>query len=159
LGGFDTHSSQPKDHLIKLRSVSMAVSDFYKAIEEMGLKKQIVLATTSDFGRSLLSNGDGTDHGWGGHSFIVCGDPKFNGTKILGSDVGSYDLASTDFFPQKNSSKGRLIPTTSIEQMFSPILDWFGVNETTMASAFPNLKNFRTDNANYKTAFLSDMFT
>jgi len=158
LGGFDFHSSQPKDHLQKLRSISLAVSDFYKALEEMGLHNKVVLATTSDFGRTLLSNGDGTDHGWGGHNFIVSGDASFQGGKVLGKDINSYDLASNDFYPQ-NNSKGRLIPTTSIEQMFSPILDWFGANETTMANAFPNLSNFRTTSSDYKSAFLSGVFS
>jgi uncharacterized protein (DUF1501 family) len=159
MGGFDSHASQPKDHLTNLRSISMALSDFYKALEEMKLHDKVVLATTSDFGRSLLSNGDGTDHGWGGHSFVMSGDSNFQGGKVLGDDITSYKLSDNNFYPQIHS-KGRMIPTTSIEQMFSPILDWFGVNETTMASAFPNLKNFRTaSDDNYKTAFLSGMFT
>jgi uncharacterized protein (DUF1501 family) len=159
LGGFDFHSSQPKDHLQKLRSISLACSDFYKALEEMNLHDKVVLATTSDFGRSLLSNGDGTDHGWGGHNFILSGADEFIGGKILGNDINSYNLkTSNDFYPQKNRSKGRLIPTTSIEQMFSPILDWFGVDEMIMAKSFPNLINFKTNENDYKSAFLKDVF-
>ena len=160
MGGFDFHSAQPIDHLQRLRTISLAISDFYKALEEMGLQDKVLLATTSDFGRTLLSNGDGSDHGWGGHQFIVCGDPTFNGGTILGDDIGSYHLGSSNnFYPTQKDSKGRLIPTTSIEQMFAPILDWFGVNESTMASAFPNLENFRTDSNDYRSAFLSNMFT
>ena len=153
--GYDFHSAQPMDHLQRLRSLSLALSDFYKALEEMGLEDKVVLATTSDFGRTLLSNGDGTDHGWGGHQFILCGDKRFQGGKILGEDIQSYELGSESFYPSKNS-KGRLIPTTSIEQMFAPILDWFGVDENTMAKVFPNLSNFATNG--YKSAFLQGVF-
>ncbi len=159
IGGFDFHSAQIEDHLQRLRTISLAVSDFYKALEEMGLQDKVVLATTSDFGRTLLSNGDGSDHGWGGHQFVLCGDSRFNGGKIMGEDIDSYDLSnSQNFYPSPKESKGRLIPTTSIEQMFAPILDWFGVDESTMADALPNLKNFRTDSSDYKSAFLANLF-
>ena len=157
LGGFDFHSSQPKDHSKKLRSLSLALSDFYKALEEMGLEKDVVLATTSDFGRTLLSNGDGTDHGWGGGAFLLSGAENFNGGKILGYKITNYSLDSETFY-QEHRQKGRLIPTTSIEQMYAPILDWFGVDEKTMKSAFPNLVNFRKDVNNYKSAFLEEVF-
>ncbi len=160
MGGFDFHSGQMLDHAKKLRSISLAVSDFYKALEEMGLHDKVLLATTSDFGRTLLSNGDGTDHGWGGHQFVMCGDANFNGGKVVGTPVDNYELAknNTNFFPSRNI-KGRLIPTTSIEQMFAPVLDWFGVDESAMKSAFPNLANFQTQSGDYKSAFLSGLFS
>ena len=160
MGGFDFHSGQMVDHTQRLRSISLAVSDFYKALEEMGLQDKVLLATTSDFGRTLLSNGDGTDHGWGGHQFVMCGDSNFNGGKMVGTPVDNYKLESnnTNFYPSYNI-KGRLIPTTSIEQMFAPVLDWFGVDESTMASALPNLKNFQTQSGDYKSAFLSGLFS
>lgn len=160
MGGFDFHSGQILDHAMRLRSLSLAIGDFYKALEEMGLHEKVVLATTSDFGRTLLGNGDGTDHGWGGHQFILCGDRSFNGGKILGKPIADYRLndTNTHYYPSRNI-KGRLIPTTSVEQMFAPILDWFGVDESTMAEAFPNLENFRTDANDYKSAFLAEVFS
>jgi uncharacterized protein (DUF1501 family) len=158
IGGFDFHSGQPADHTQRLRSISLAISDFYKAIEEMGLNENIVLATTSSFGRTLLSNGDGTDHGWGGHSMILSGSSSFNGGQELGDEITDYKLTSESFYPQRKN-KGRLIPTTSVEQMFAPVLDWFGVDESTMANAFPNLVNFRTERGEYKSAFLRNVFS
>ncbi len=160
MGGFDFHSGQMVDHTQRLRSISLAVSDFYKALEEMGLQEKVLLATTSDFGRTLLSNGDGTDHGWGGHQFVMCGDSNFNGGEIVGKSVDNYKLedTNTNFYPSRNI-KGRLIPTTSIEQMFAPVLDWFGVDERTMKSAFPNLANFQTQSGDYKSAFLAGLFS
>ena len=155
LGGFDTHSGQAQDHATNLRSLSMAVNDFNTALEAMSLSENVLTMNTSDFGRSMQSNGDGTDHGWAGHSFMMCGDPKFQGGKIFGTVLDDVSLNS----PQAHTKKARFIPTTSIEQMLSPALDWFGVDETLMGTVFPNLTNFRTDNSNYKSAFLSNVFT
>ncbi len=155
LGGFDFHSGQMEDQTIKLRTLSLAISDFYKALEEMGFDDKVVLATTSDFGRTILSNGDGTDHAWASNGFIVSGAPDFQGGKILGDIVTDFELDGTHCIHRK----GRLVPTTSIEQMYSPIMDWFGVDAMNMKNMFPNLSNFRTVEDEYKSAFLSGVFS
>ncbi len=155
LGGFDFHSAQTKDQTIKLRTLSIALSDFYKALEEINVADKVVLFGLSDFGRTILPNGDGTDHGWGGHSFIMSGASEFNGGKILGEMIKSFKLDSDSVI----SKKGRVIPTTSIEQFVAPIFDWFGANEDEIENSFPNLKNFRIDQNKYKSAFLKDTFS
>ncbi|RLA77671.1 MAG: hypothetical protein DRG78_16860, partial [Epsilonproteobacteria bacterium] len=68
-GGYDYHGRQLETQTKHLRQMSMAVSDFYKALEEMGMEEEVLVIQTSDFGRTMASNGDGTDHGWGGHGF------------------------------------------------------------------------------------------
>lgn len=152
-GGFDFHSGQIKDHTIKLRGLSLVLSDFYKALEKLGLQNDVILVTSSDFGRTLLGNGDGTDHGWGGHQMVM-GD-SINGGKILGNLITDLDLQNS---PNLVTKKGRLLPSTSSEQIFAPIMEWFGVdNETSMLKLFPNLKNFATDNNDYKSAYLKEM--
>ena len=151
-GGFDFHSGQTMDHTKKLRSLSLVLSDFYKALSDLGMQNEVVLATTSDFGRTLLGNGDGTDHGWGGHQIVMGG--ALNEAKILGDVPNSLDLANSDYLV---TSKGRLLPTTSIDSMMAPILDWFGIDENTLKFAFPNLMNFATDNNDYKSAFLNNL--
>jgi len=150
-GGFDFHSGQTMDHTKKLRSLSLVLSDFYKALSDLGMQNEVVLATTSDFGRTLLGNGDGTDHGWGGHQIVMGG--ALNGGKILGDIPDSLDLNSSEYLV---TSKGRLLPTTSIDSMMAPILDWFGIDENTLKVAFPNLMNFATDSS-YKSAFLDNL--
>jgi uncharacterized protein (DUF1501 family) len=118
------------------------------------LEENVLTLNTSDFGRSMQSNGDGTDHGWAGHSFMLCGDPSFQGGKIFGTVLDDVSLSSV----HAHTKKGRFIPTTSIEQMLAPTLDWFGVDESLMATIFPNLSNFKTDASDYKSSFLSGVF-
>lgn len=155
LGGFDTHSGQAEDHSMNLRSLSLAISDFYKALEAMGLDEKVLTVSTSDFGRTILSNGDGTDHGWAGHSFMLCGDSTFQGGETLGTLLDDVSLTST----QAYTAKGRFIPTTSIEQMLAPALKWFGVDNALMATVLPNLTNFRTNVDDAESAFLQGVFS
>jgi uncharacterized protein (DUF1501 family) len=150
-GGFDFHSGQTMDHTKKLRSLSLVLSDFYKALNDLGMQNEVVLATTSDFGRTLLGNGDGTDHGWGGHQIIMGG--ALNGGKILGNVLSDLNLTNSSDLV---TNKGRLCPTTSIDSMMAPILDWFGIDENTLKFAFPNLMNFATG-SDYKSAFLNNL--
>jgi len=158
MGGFDFHSAQTKDQTIKLRSLSLALNDFYKALGEIDAQKEVAVVALSDFGRTMLPNDDGTDHGWGTHSFIMCGSDSFNGGKIFGDMINSFALNSDEVYPEKRE-KGRLIPTTSIEQFIAPVFDWFGVNENEISLAFPNLTNFRSDSSDYKSAFLQGVFS
>jgi len=152
--GYDSHSSQAANHLINLRSLSMAMGDFQKSLEEMGLADKVLTTTMSEFGRTLQNNNDGTDHGWGGHQFIMCGDEDFNGGNVYGTVMTDLTLDGANTY----TKKGRIIPTTSIEQMISPCLKWFGVSDDLMATALPNLKNFTGDNDNGNTANLAGMF-
>jgi uncharacterized protein (DUF1501 family) len=147
---YDSHSNQIEAHSRNLRSISLGLNDFYKAIEEIGQQEEVLVILTSEFGRTLATNGDGTDHGWGGHSFMLCGDPAFNGGQIFGEVMSDLSLDGVNAYTKKS----RIIPTTSIEQMFAPVLDWFGVDETVMKIALPNLENFQTDET-YRSAFLS----
>lgn len=153
LGGFDTHSGQAEDHASNLRALSLAVNDFNTALESMNLAENVLTVSTSDFGRSMQSNGDGTDHGWAGHSFMLCGDSDFKGGEVFGTVLEDVGLNSEYAY----TKKARFIPTTSIEQMLAPALDWFGVDESLMATIFPNLANFKTD-ASAKSSFLEGVF-
>ncbi len=152
--GHDVHGKQIDTHSKLMRAVSLGVSDFYKALEEMGLEKDVLLVSVSEFGRTMRNNGDGTDHGWGGHSFMLCGDPNFNGGKVYGDVLTDLNFTGVNAY----TSRARIIPTTAIEQMLAPALDWFGVDNATMEKVLPNLKNFRTEADNAKSAFLQDVF-
>ena len=163
LGGFDGHSAATIDHNMNLRSVSLAVSDFYKALEDKGLADKVLIASVSEMGRTVVSNGDGTDHGWGGHSFILSGDENFNGGKTFGTVMTDLSIKvndednATNMTPEKSANpKGKVIPTTSYEQMLAPCLKWFGVSESLMSTVLPNLANFKDD---VNTGNLESMFT
>ena len=72
--------------------------------------------------------------------------------------ISDFSLNGDEVYPERKE-KGRLIPTTSIEQFVAPVFDWFGASESEIALAFPNLANFRIDSSNYKSAFLQGMFS
>ncbi|MDA7610032.1 DUF1501 domain-containing protein [bacterium] len=73
LGGWDLHSLLIKPHRLLLRQLDDALGDFQKALNADGLSDHVTTFTASDFGRSLTSNGQGSDHGWGGHQIVVGG--------------------------------------------------------------------------------------
>ncbi|MEM1112984.1 MAG: DUF1501 domain-containing protein [Pseudomonadota bacterium] len=134
MGGFDTHSAQARDLPMLQQELADAVEAFYQAMTELGLEQDVTLFTTSDFGRTLAINGDGTDHGWAAHHFIVGG--AVQGGQIFG------DIPEADFDHPQDAGGGRLIPTMSVEQFAAPMGAWFGLSEGELASALPNLRNF-----------------
>jgi uncharacterized protein (DUF1501 family) len=83
----------------------------------------------------MVTNGDGTDHGWGAHHFVIGGAVK--GQKILG-DVPAYDLGLENY----TVNRGRLIPSTSVDEYAATLGQWFGLSETDLTSVFPNWVNF-----------------
>jgi len=134
-GGYDTHDGQAFDLPIRHRELDEAVAAFHAAMIELGLWNDVLLFTMSDFGRSMVDNGDGCDHGWGGHHFVMGGSVR--GQQIYG-DIPETDPAH----PQYTSSRARLIPTTSVEQHAAALGDWFGLDSSELNSIFPNLNRF-----------------
>ena len=96
----------------------------------------MAIATLSDFGRTLTSNGRGTDHAWGGNHVVMGGEVR--GGQILGAYPST--LAESDANPL-NIGRGRLIPTTPWEGVWRPIAQWFGVDEPA-ALSLPVLSSF-----------------
>ncbi|WP_205622458.1 DUF1501 domain-containing protein [Vibrio neptunius] len=138
LGGFDTHSNQATTLPQLQQQLSKAITAFYAALQELGLEKQVTLFTASDFGRTLAVNDDGTDHGWGGHHFVVGG--AVQGRQILGT------VPPPTLGHGQDAGNGRLIPTTSVDQYAAAFGSWLGVSENILSEIFPNLKNFPTLN-------------
>ena len=103
-------------------------------MDAFGLMNDVTVFTASDFGRSLASNGDGTDHGWGGHHFVI-GD-AVEGQTIFG-DIPPYDLGHAN-----DAGAGRLLPSLSVDQYAEPLGRWFGLTEEEIALALPGLSNF-----------------
>ncbi len=134
LGGFDSHSNQAGSLPERQADFAAAIAAFYNATLELGVENQVTLFTASDFGRTLRVNGDGTDHGWGGHHFVVGG--AVDGGKIFG------EMPPTDLDHDQDSGNGRLIPTTSVEQYAASLGRWFGLNDGELAAALPGLGNF-----------------
>ncbi|MEM6485072.1 MAG: DUF1501 domain-containing protein, partial [Pseudomonadota bacterium] len=134
IGGFDTHDNQAGSLPQLLSELDGAIGAFAEAMRELGQHSNVTLFTASDFGRTLAVNGDGTDHGWGGHQLVVGG--AVAGTQILGTPappVFDHDL---------DAGGGRVIPGLSVEQFAAPLGSWFGLNNDELASALPSLGNF-----------------
>ena len=134
LGGFDTHAAQSLAHPVLMTQLADALAAFQGAMDQLGIGPQVTTFTASDFGRTLVPNGDGTDHGWGGHHFVM-------GGAVIGRQIyGSYpDLVLNN---STDSGNGRLIPTTSVEQYAGTLARWMGVSDANRDLILPNLANF-----------------
>jgi len=135
LGGFDTHGDdQLQRQQALFTELSTAITAFHAATVELGLGQQVTLFTGSDFGRTLASNGQGSDHGWGSHQLVVGGGVA--GRRIAGR-FPDLTLDGPD-----DTGSGRWIPTTSVEQMAADLGQWLGATPTQLAEVFANLGAF-----------------
>ncbi|MDH3440012.1 MAG: DUF1501 domain-containing protein [Gammaproteobacteria bacterium] len=133
-GGFDSHDDQLLNQPDLLADVSDSVKAFYDALVEIGMADSVTTFTQSDFGRTMTSNGDGTDHAWGGNQFVV-------GDAVMGQELyGLFpDLALNS---DDDVGGGRFIPTTSADQYAATLARWFGVDPVDLPSVAPNINNF-----------------
>ena len=140
LGGFDLHDNLVARQPGLLQEVDQAISSFYKATVELGVSDKVTTFTASDFGRTLTSNGNGSDHGWGSHHFLVGGAVK--GARFYGEAPPVSASDSKDPQDQWHVGQGRLLPRTSTDQFAATLGRWFGVEEGELARILPNLRNF-----------------
>jgi uncharacterized protein (DUF1501 family) len=133
-GGYDTHANQAENHSSRLRELSMGLGDLQLALAEMGMEDEVTTFNLSDFGRSIGNNGDGTDHAWGAHHFVLGGAV----TGGLYGTLPDLTLGGDDDI----SKKGRLIPSTSMSQYLGTIVKWFGADEAMLNGLFPERGNF-----------------
>lgn len=168
VGGYDTHTGQTNaasatptaanviigSQANLLAEVSQCLWSFMKAIKQIGITQSkadfvnsVTCFTASDFGRTFPCNGLGSDHGWGSHHLVVGG--AVNGQKTFGTfptlAVGGPDDTST----------GRWIPTTSVDQYAATLAKWFGVGAGEIATVFPNLTRFSGSHAGGYLGFMS----
>ena len=135
MSGFDTHSSHMHDQPALLQKLSEAMNYFYELTVELGVAEKVTTFTSSEFGRTLTSNGDGTDHGWGNHQFIM-------GDSVKGKDIYGVMPSLEIGGPDDSDNDGRIIPTTSIEQYVEPLLNWYGLDSGQVNTVLPNLSAF-----------------
>jgi uncharacterized protein (DUF1501 family) len=134
LGGFDTHDTQNADLPALLGQLSQAIAAFDQVMRApaFALSQNVTLFTASEFGRTLSNNGDGTDHGWGGHHVVVGG--SVDGGRIIG-ELPPLGLANNPL----NAGWGQIIPRLAVDQYAATLARWFGLPDSERAAIFPNL--------------------
>jgi uncharacterized protein (DUF1501 family) len=140
MGGFDTHDAMLTAHPGLLGGVAGALAAFQQATVELGLADKITTFTASDFGRTMSGNNDGSDHGWGSMHFVMGGAVKgqrFYGTAPVVANGGPDDVG-----------QGRLLPTTSVDQLAATLGKWMGVSDSDLLGMLPSLVNYNVSARN-----------
>lgn len=140
-GGWDHHDNVLMNQSTMLPVLNDAMSEFYTELGNLGKTNEVTTFTISDFGRTLTSNGNGSDHAWGGNQMIMGG--AVDGGKIFG-DYPMLNL--NDSF--NIDPRGRFIPTTSVDEFYAEMALWFGASPNDLNYILPNLCNFYSTPAN-----------
>ncbi len=134
LGGFDNHDGLLTIHPGLLQTVADALGAFWDATVELGVADKVTTFTASDFGRSLVGNNDGSDHGWGSMHFVMGGGVlggRYYGTPPTVANNGPDDVG-----------QGRLLPTTAVDQLAATLAHWFGASDADTLAILPALRNW-----------------
>ncbi|MGI9474981.1 MAG: DUF1501 domain-containing protein [Rubripirellula sp.] len=156
--GWDNHDELIDNQQANLSEISVGLKNFQDALDGMGLADNVVTFTASDFARTLSSNGMGSDHAWGGNQIIMGGG--VSGGQIHGHYPTSLTnpTAPPEFESEfdLNTGRGRLIPTTSVDEMAAELAMWYGVaNDNNMEQILPNIRNFHSAGGSKPIGFLS----
>ena len=145
-GGWDHHQNLIGGQAAMLPEISEALGAFKNALNEMGVFDEVTVFSISDFARTLNTNGQGSDHAWGGNQFIM-------GGSVAGGDVyGNYPSSllnpASPTGGNLNLGRGRLIPTTAVDQYYAELAMWFGLtNGSDLETVLPNIRNFHASGA------------
>ena len=136
IGGFDSHKDVAATLDERFTEIDDAIAAFETEMKDIGVWDGTVILSASEFGRTLRSNGVGTDHAWGGNHFMV-------GGAVRGKQFhGQYPTRLDEDAPLNVRTGGRILPTTSWEMVWNGIATWFGVEEKNMGDVLPNRANF-----------------
>ncbi len=149
MGGFDNHDLQNRNHTDLMARLAHALAYFDGVLTGLGAQGSVTTFTASDFGRTFTSNGDGTDHGWGSHHFVM-------GGAVKGGDVyGRFPVLATKNSNNNNFDgspdqlgNGSLLPGTSVDLLGATLARWMGLSDSQALEVFPNLANWNPSQRN-----------
>jgi len=138
--GWDNHDNLLEEHQFLLTELSEGMQQFNNALNRIDAHDCVTTFTSSEFGRTLTYNGEGTDHAWGGNVMVMGGPVR--GGQIYGEYPllelgGEQELSENAMY-----SNGIMIPTTSVDEYFAELALWFGVAPSELSTIFPNIGNF-----------------
>jgi len=140
-GGFDNHNNLIDSHELRMPRISRALKSFSDAMVELGVENDVTLFTASDFARTLTTNGQGSDHGWGGNHLVMGGG--VSGGQMFGDYPMDLVTPTHPEFGELNLGRGRLLPTTSVDVFAADLAMWFGVgNNQDLETIIPNIRSF-----------------
>ena len=157
LEGFDTHTNELPNQAALLGQFSQAARAFYEEMVVQGIADKVTQFTMTDFNRTFNPTGSGssvgTDHAWGNHQFVI-------GGSVLGGDFYGINTTNGTPFPTlvqngpddadfSGNTRGRWIPTTSVEQYAGTLANWFGLPAADVPYVFPNMANFPVNNLGF----------
>lgn len=155
-GGFDDHSNlvdfngaTPDGQYARLGEVDAAVMALQNALEELEstpgeLTNNVVTFSASDFSRTLASNGSGSDHAWGANHFVI-GGPNTIHPSVWGNYPTNLRTATHPQYGNLDTDRGRLIPTTSVDEYSAELAMWFGIpDDSNLELVLPNIRNFHS---------------
>ena len=135
-GGWDHHDFVLFNQANLLTELSSALGAFYDATSELGVAGDVTVFTVSDFGRTLSSNGNGSDHAWGGNHIVMGGGVR--GGRVYGQYPESLALGNP-----RDLGRGRLVPTTAADEYSAELALWFGIpNDASLELVLPNIRRF-----------------
>lgn len=134
LGGFDNHDNLGVQHPQLLGTLANALVSFQGALNELNVANQVTTFSASEFGRTLTSNGNGSDHGWGSHQFVLGGAVR--GQRFWGNWPQLANNGPDDV------GQGRLLPSTAVDQLAATLARWLGVSEGELDRLLPRLSQF-----------------
>lgn len=140
-GGYDFHDNLVTDHALRLRELGDALAAFHTATVDLNVASSVTAFTASEFGRALQHNGRGSDHGWGGHQFVLGG--AVSGGRVYGR------FPTVALGGPEDAGQGRLLPTTAVDEFAATLVRWFGVPASDLATVIPNVGRFASSNLGF----------
>ena len=153
LPGFDTHSSQITNQGMLFTQLNQALRAFYDEMVAQGIADSVTTFTMSDFNRTLNPAGSGSnsgsDHAWAGHHIVMGG--AVAGGNFYGRPTANGSIFPTlvNSGPDDVSSRGRFVPTVSVEMYAATLARWFGLTDAELPLVFPYINNFPTANLGF----------